>query len=239
MQQYANMHSVMSLRERGKQRRLERTLEAARAILAEEGGEGLQMRAIAERAELSVRTVYNQFGSKSDVLEALVSRMLSELQEELERLAIDDGIDRSRAIITVSIARFHRERDVLRPLFAASQPGMDHPSGGRVTEQARRLQQHAIEDAVAARQLSDLAVPRQLGHQVLMAYNTAASAWAIGRFGHREFETHALHAWACLLLGFARGATRARLVAELEALEKPMERILGTGETRRSVGAAR
>ncbi|MCG8592010.1 MAG: TetR/AcrR family transcriptional regulator [Proteobacteria bacterium] len=212
----------MSLRERGKQRRAERALQAARRILVEEGVEGLQMRALADRAELSVRTLYNHFGSKAEVMTALGARALDELAAELAALAIDDGLALSRAIITVSIARFHADRELMRPLMAANYSGAAAEGGSLLIEQARGLQEVALEAAIEARQLTRDVPPRQLAHQILCSYNQAALSWAQGQIGHRAFETQALHAWACLLLGFARGPVRTTLLAELAALEPRM-----------------
>jgi AcrR family transcriptional regulator len=217
----------MNLRERGKARRVQRALAAAREILAAEGAEGLQMRALAERAELSVRTLYNHFGGKADVVTALVSQCLDELAAELEALAIEgDGLARSRAIITVSVARFHADRELMRPLLAASISGAAAEGGALLTEQARSLQEHALETAMRSRQLARTLPARHLAHQVLSAYNQAAFSWACRDLGHRAFETQALHAWACLLLGFARGATRTVLLEDLEMLEPGMARIV-------------
>lgn len=217
----------MSLRERGKRRRVERALQAARRILVEEGAEGLQMRAVAERAELSVRTLYNQFGSKAEVVTALASRALDELAAELEALAIeDDGLALSRAIITVSVARFHADRELMRPLLAAGYSGAAAEGGALLFQQARALQENALEAAMRARQLGRTVAARHLAHQVLSAYNQAALSWACRDLDHRAFEAQALHAWACLLLGFARGPARARLLDDLAELEQAMERSL-------------
>lgn len=216
----------MELRERGKQRRVERALAAAREILIEEGIGGLQMRALAERAELSVRTLYNQFGSKAEVVTALASRALDELATELEGLALEDGLDLSRAVISVSIARFHAERELLRPLWAATYFGGAAEGAALLHAQARALQEHALGRAMAARQLEETVPARHLAHQVLASYNQAAIRWAAGDIDHRAFETQAVHAWACLLLGLARGPARVRLLEEIAAQERGMERVV-------------
>lgn len=227
----------MDLRERGKRRRIGRALDAAREIIVSDGVEGLQMRELGRRAELSVRTLYNHFGSKHEVLAALTSRALDELAAELEPLARErDGLALSRAIITVSIARFYRDRALLRPLLAASYAAPPSEARAGVYRQARGLQEAALESAVAARLLQRTVEPRHLAHQVLAAYNQAALSWARGDYDHRAFETEALYAWACLLLGFARGPARARLLAELEALEPRMAKLVEIGRSSRRAG---
>jgi hypothetical protein len=115
----------------------------------------------------------------------------------------------------------------LRPLLAASYTGGAGAGGTRLHAQARKLQEDALAQAMRERQLANLVAPRHLAHQVLSAYNQAGLHWALGEFGPRAFETQVLHAWCCMLLGLARGPARARVLAELEALEGQMARGLG------------
>ena len=67
------------------------------------------MRALAEQAELSSRTLYNLFGTKAEVLAALTSEALDALDAELGPLTGGDPVERSRSVITSSIERFHTE----------------------------------------------------------------------------------------------------------------------------------
>ncbi len=68
----------MSLREKGKERRRRRILDAARAVLVESGGEGISVNAIAERAEVGQTTLYNLIGGLEDIFDALVQETFSD-----------------------------------------------------------------------------------------------------------------------------------------------------------------
>ena len=59
----------------------ERVLDATRQMLAEDGYEGLQMRALAARANVSLMTLYNRFGNKDDLILLALRDMLAELAE--------------------------------------------------------------------------------------------------------------------------------------------------------------
>ena len=61
----------MGLRERRKLERRERILAAAQELIRATGSLGLSMRALALKAEVSLATPYNLFGSKGAVLHAL------------------------------------------------------------------------------------------------------------------------------------------------------------------------
>lgn len=62
-------------------RTVQQILEAAEQLVAEEGIDGVTTRAIAERAGVAVPSLYRFFADRDDVLDALVERMLVELEE--------------------------------------------------------------------------------------------------------------------------------------------------------------
>lgn len=61
-----------------------RVLDSTRQMLAEEGYDGLQMRALAERADVSLMTIYNRFGNKDDLILLALREMLSDLGERVD-----------------------------------------------------------------------------------------------------------------------------------------------------------
>jgi AcrR family transcriptional regulator len=70
---------MSGLRERQKADRERRIIEAAAHYFRDIGFEDSRMEAIAERAEVSVGTVYNYFESKGDLLVAIVSLEVNEV----------------------------------------------------------------------------------------------------------------------------------------------------------------
>ncbi len=69
---------MTSLRERQRERRRRDIMDAAAALIGEQGLEETSMEAIAARAEVGTATVYNYFGSKTDLLRALFLRYMDE-----------------------------------------------------------------------------------------------------------------------------------------------------------------
>ena len=64
---------MASLRERQKERRSREILDAAAALIGEKGYDETSVEEIAARAEVGVATVYNYFGSKNELLHALLA----------------------------------------------------------------------------------------------------------------------------------------------------------------------
>jgi len=84
---------VAGLREKGKARRKEQIIEAAKRLLASGGLEALSLRRLADEAELSVRTLYSLVGSKEQVLEAVMQqnhdRVLADLLDTDEKHPVE------------------------------------------------------------------------------------------------------------------------------------------------------
>jgi AcrR family transcriptional regulator len=85
------------LRARGKQRRRQRILEAARELLHEDPSQGLTVPRIAERAEVSPATVFNLVGPRERIWTALADHALGAV--DYGSLPSTDPHARARAIM--------------------------------------------------------------------------------------------------------------------------------------------
>ena len=65
---------LASRRERHKDQRRTRIVDAAYDLLREVGADDLSVKMIAERADVSAATIYNLFGAKGAVLEKVYAR---------------------------------------------------------------------------------------------------------------------------------------------------------------------
>jgi AcrR family transcriptional regulator len=63
-------------------------LLAARALLAREGYAGLSMRRVAQDAGMSLSNVQHYYGSKEQLLEALLLTIMDEFQSKMDRIAV-------------------------------------------------------------------------------------------------------------------------------------------------------
>lgn len=111
----------------GWERRQERTrrdvIDAAGALIAESGVDGLTMRKLAERASVAVATLYNQFGDRDGVLVAFVSSGLDQLETELDAQPDEGPIDTTRQLFEALDENFDAEPAVWRPIFASLKSG--------------------------------------------------------------------------------------------------------------------
>ena len=92
----------MSRREDAKAERRHRIGTAARDLIRETGDTGLSMRAIAARAQVSLSTPYNLFGSKRAIVLAALED-IREFNERFARLRSTDAVERIFQALSMSI----------------------------------------------------------------------------------------------------------------------------------------
>lgn len=121
---------------RGKERR-RLILDTAADLLIEEGLEGVNTNALADRAGISVGSVYQYFSNKEAILNGLGARYLEELErntvtaltQDLSGLSIAEMVDR----VVDPMIRFEKEH----PAFGALLAGLEN--GGSLTTSTRQV----------------------------------------------------------------------------------------------------
>ncbi len=84
----------------------QRLLDAALAVLGEAGAEGLTMQDVAARADVALRTLYNHFGSKEELLSEATTKSLDEVRAAVAEVAGGDGPPRDQLLDFVDV--YHR-----------------------------------------------------------------------------------------------------------------------------------
>ena len=103
--------------ERGKAERRQLILKTASEMIADQGSDGLTIRAIAARAGLSPVTVYNLFGSKYAVLNDLYEEDYQRLVAHFEENGSDDALVRIFDMIDLSTRYYERRLKFYMALF--------------------------------------------------------------------------------------------------------------------------
>jgi AcrR family transcriptional regulator len=110
-------------------------LKAAQAIVRETGNFDLPMRTLAARAQVSLRTPYEVFGSKNGIIRALLKSEQAEFREIVRNYRSIDRLEMFFDRTLLGMEFYAREQPFYRALFRASQAF----SGGDETEPAREM----------------------------------------------------------------------------------------------------
>lgn len=86
-------------------------VDAAREIIATQGVHGLNLEAVAERADVAMQTIYNRVGGRSALLTAVAEQAMEESRVYMDAAYAAEGTVEERIMLAAeAYARFARER---------------------------------------------------------------------------------------------------------------------------------
>ena len=212
----------MGRREDNRRLRRARVLAAARALVEEDGIEGLSMRKLAGRSGLAVNTIYGLFGgSREAVLEALIENGIESMHEALDEQSFDDPLHFARSIITRGIEHFLASEALYRAAFLAElQSPRVRPWGMGVV---LRRGGEALQNLVGAGFVRDDVDLRLLAHEMMSRFRTLAHHWARGTIDGSELRARGLYSLHICLLAIATDQGRPRLLEGLRQAERELQ----------------
>lgn len=210
----ATVAAVSGRREKAKAERRLKIVRAARDLIRETGDTNLSMRMIAHRAEVSLATPYNLFGSKR----ALVMAVLEDERDFLHRfmsLKVDNAIDRIFEANALGAGYFIQDPDFYLPLWKAlldtngeDDTGLATPERLAQTRAAWRwLLTTAQEEDLLRRDMPVEVLERTMSH----LGNGLMLSWAMGTMATDELLPASGLGYALVLYSAATPAGRIHL----------------------------
>jgi AcrR family transcriptional regulator len=199
------------LRERHKQQRRQRILEAIRELLRECPDETPTVERIAELADLSPATVFNLVGPRERQLAALSDALLRELDACLALAAEEDPREQARRIVGETAELFIADAAVSR--YLVNNGGR---SGALLQENPIPQLRAALRRGQASGMLRpDLHVEALVGH-IATAAGGALRQWAAGQIPDAAFRTRVRFAVDVVFAASASEDRAAELVTPLQ-----------------------
>src|SRR5260370_992299 len=112
-----NIVQEESLREQKKGKRRLLMLETARAIISAKGLRSLKVRDVAEAADCSIGSVYNEFGDFDGLILTVNRETVQALTTRLAAVATDDPIRQLQGLAATYLAFATEHSNLLRSLF--------------------------------------------------------------------------------------------------------------------------
>jgi AcrR family transcriptional regulator len=228
------------LRDRQMRERRARILEAAAQLIRATGGTGLSMRTLAERAEVSLATPYNLFGSKSGVLMALQFSSLEKLERAMEELSARDPIEQVLEVAHRGARIYTGDPSFWLPLMQAHWLARGDIQESPLHPRIVALWERSLRAGVEAGRLIPEANPEFVARMLVICFYGVLITWIQGNLDGDGFRTHVLYGFVLILLGVATPAARAKLMKRLQELEREMAKGAGRSNAapaRRSVAA--
>lgn len=225
-------------REINLRKRKQRILDSATKLISSEGMAALTMRRLAAKARLDVTTLYNYYGSKEQILEALRRSGARKIRRQIEEIREQDPLARIRAIVRVTLGARESPPDLARPLNVTVP--RRRPGEGPAAGAAKEALVPEVARAIETKLLSPSVDPEFLVAAILDAFHPWLELWATGTVGHDEVEARVGYNLSLCLLAGSTPGTRRRLEAEMIDRQRRLRAVApGAAEARSdtSIGA--
>ena len=202
-----------------KLRRRARILDSARAIIAAEGYDALTLSQLARRAEVTVPTIHNLLGRKSDIIEAIVGDVVTRLVAVLDA---QDTAEPVRAVeaFTDALARLYGEDEALyKSAFVAGERAglFRHDAPGGIHQRSLALACRVCSEARARGELRGDIATDLLAAQAFGAQRLARLDWVSGYIDLPTYVRRTRNGIFIALASDATPAFRARLLRQIAA----------------------
>ncbi|MCY3963638.1 MAG: helix-turn-helix domain containing protein [Acidobacteria bacterium] len=163
-------------RELNMRRRKRRILEAATKLISDGGIEACTMRALARKARLDVTTLYNYYGSKEEILEALRRSGARRLERQIGKLEETEPFERIRAIVDLTLGVSESPAELARPINLPKR--WRRPGSGPIGVVAKAHLEKELRRAAAGGDMLPSVDPEQFALVVLGHAGVWLSLWA-------------------------------------------------------------
>ena len=200
----------MASRENAKEQRRREIVRAARVLMQKTGKTGFSMRALAEKAGVSIATPYNLFGSKQTVMFAVLDADLHQYQTRLERLRADE-IEVFFKAVTLTSSLYASE-----PLFYRAVLFAAYNAGGTKFRSIFDGPRHAmwkrlVTDAKQAGVIRDEVEPAAFAINLGHIFFSCILEWVNNVISLEEMEARVQYGFAISLHGVCKPDSAERL----------------------------
>jgi AcrR family transcriptional regulator len=190
------------------EQRVQRFLDGAQAIMIKKGSTDFTVQEVVDRSRQSLRSFYQHFGSKHELLLALFEDALRRAADQIQAATAgtDDPLDRLRIAVELLFELSRPDPTVQRPLFTDFAPQLliSHPAEVKAAHAPLlSLLTDLMAMAEARGQLYDGANPRRLAALTMQTVMFIAQSSGSGDDGTQHPIT-AAEAWQFCAHGFAR-----------------------------------
>ena len=204
-----------------KLRRKERILACARQIIASQGYDALTLSQLASDAEVTIPTIHNLLGKKSQIIEHLVGDVVSRIGQVLSRQTGDDPILAVQVFTEELISLYAQDEALYKAAFVAGERAklFEHQSPQGIFMRSLRLATQVCEDAKVKGYLKGDIDTNILGEQLFGCQRLARHDWVNNYIDLNVYKSRVLSGMFIILAADATPEFKERLATEIKALD--------------------
>jgi len=203
-----------------KLQRKDRILTCARDIIATQGYDALTLAGLAADAGVTVPTIHNLLGKKSQIIEHLVGDVVSRIGHVLSRQADDDPILTIEVFTDELMSLYAQDEALYKAAFVAGERAklFEHQSPDGIFMRSLGLAAKVCEDAKVRGYLRGEVETNILAEQLFGCQRLARHDWMNNYINLDAYKSRVLSGMFMLLASDATPKFRARLIDKIKAL---------------------
>jgi AcrR family transcriptional regulator len=209
-------------RELAKAERRRRIIAAARDLIRETGNAGLSMRALAQRAGVSLATPYNLLGSKRAIVLAVLQDV-RDFQERFSTRQTADPLEKIFLAADMAVEFYVTDPRFYKTLWAAVFDTTDEVRAAILNPKREAFWQGLVHEAAEAGAIAPEINVDLLQHQLDFLFRSVMLDWVVDELPSQAMGPAVRLGFALLLKGAAapewRGPLQARVVEAQHMLE--------------------
>lgn len=212
-----------SRRERAKDERRARIIQATHELMREVGMDDLSVKMIADRAEVSPATVYNLFRTKGAVMERVYELDLRDFEALVVKAKSADALDRIFDAVAIS-ADLHRADPGFYRSMMLLRDASDQQTAARLRRSRVAFWSRMLRAAAEEGHLQAEAASEPMAVALTQISNGVVWDWVSNLISVDQMEREVNFALANLLASSANAAAQERLQTRLAKLGRPSAR---------------
>lgn len=210
----------VAARTANKIKRRENILSVARTMIAEQGFDAFTLSELATKADVTLPTVHNLLGKKSDIFATLVEEMVIRVEQVLSESESKDPVISAELFIDNLIALFAADEAFYKAAYVAGERTQffEHHSESGIFAKSMRLARQICQDAVENGYLEGHIKSDLLANQLFGCQRLARQDWVNGYIDLEEYRSQVL---AGMFITYSADATpefKTRLTNLIEEL---------------------
>jgi len=210
-------------------------VDAAQALIREQGDAGFSMIQLARRAGVSPATPYNLLGSKAEILRQVVREDVIRFLARLESLPAAGPLSRLLQAAELAVAHYEADRRLHQGLFRAAFGADAAPVRDVLSAEGRLIWRDLVEMALAAGELAPFVERGPLTDVLLRVMGATAHTWLADGWSRARFELEMAMAVRLILASVSLSPHREAMVAEIAWIQAA---IVGPGAAAQSASEA-
>ncbi len=210
-------------------------MAAARALIRERGSAGLSMRELAKRADVSIATPYNLFGSKGAIVLAVLQDV-REFRQKFAEQSAADPLTRIFGAIDLAVEFYASDPEFYRVLWREVFSALGEVRAAIYNPKRDAFWRAMIVEAAAAGALRSEIDAELLLHQLDHQFRSVMLDWVTGDLPAAMLAPTIRLGYALILLGAATGGWRGPLESRILSDQRILQQLGGEGRQRPAAG---